>query len=142
VKLTLYAKEKPSEAVLLGYPRGGWGDLLIGNKGSIYSDCPWNTRYVLLPEEKFSDVKGGPPQTLPKSIGHHKEWVEACKGNGQTFSPCAIGGPLTELMQLVNLATLVDGPVEYDTISGHILNSKPAGELLHREYRKGWELKA
>ena len=43
-------------------------------------------------------------------------------------------------MQLVNLATLVEGPVDYDTISGRILNSKPASELLHREYRKGWRL--
>lgn len=140
VKLTMYAKEKPAEALMLGYPRGGWGDLLVGSKGSIYSDCPWNTRYALLPEDKFSEVKGGPPQKLPKSIGHHKEWVEACKGNGQTFSSFAIGGPLTELMQLVNLATLVEGPVEYDTLSGRVLNSKAAGELLHRDYRQGWQL--
>lgn len=140
VKLMVYAKEKPSESLLLGYPRGGWGDLLIGSRGSIYSDCPWNTRYILLPEERFAEVKGGPPQTLPRSVGHHKEWVEACKGNGQTFSGFEMGGPLTELMQLANLATLVQGPVEYDTISGRILNSKQANALLHREYRKGWRL--
>jgi hypothetical protein len=94
----------------------------------------------LLPEEKFADVKGGPPQALPKSVGHHKEWVEACKGNRQTFSPFSIGGPLTELMQLVNVATLVEGPIEYDTIKGRVLNSNPANTLLHREYRKGWQL--
>ena len=29
---------------------------------------------------------------------------------------------------------------EYDTLSGKILNSKPASKLLHREYRKGWSL--
>ena len=94
----------------------------------------------MLPEDRFSEVKGGPPQKLPKSIGHHKEWVEACKGNGQAFSPFSIGGPLTELMQLVNAAALVEGPLEYDTISGRILNSKLANQLLHREYRKGWRL--
>jgi hypothetical protein len=82
VKLTLYAKEKPSEDLMLGYPHGGWGDLLVGSKGSIYSDCPWNTRYALLPEDKFKEVKGGPSETLPRSLGHHREWVEACKGNG------------------------------------------------------------
>lgn len=140
VKLTLYAKEKPSEALLLGYPRGGWGDLLIGSKGSIYSDCPWNTRYALLPEKNFAAVKGGPPQTLPRSPGHHREWVEACQGNGTTFSDFEIGGPLTELMQLCNLATLVEGPVDYDTISGRVLNSKPADQLLRRSYRQGWTL--
>jgi len=140
VKLTLYAKDKPSEGLMLGHPRGGWGDLLVGSKGSIYSDCPWNTRFVLLPKEQFQSVKAGPPQNLPVASGHHREWVEACKGNGKTFSGFDIGGPLTELMQLVNLATLVEGPIEYDTLSGKVLNSKSAGALIHRPYRKGWSL--
>jgi predicted dehydrogenase len=140
VKLTLYAAEKPSEALMLGYPRGDWGDLLVGSKGSIYSDCPWNTRYALLPEDRFKDVKGGPPQTIPQCSSHHAEWVQACQGNGKTFSGFDIGGPLTELLQLVNLATLVDGPVEYDTLSGKVLNSPAASQLLHREYRKEWAL--
>ena len=140
VKLTLYAKHKPAKELLLGHPRGDWGDLLAGSKGSIYSDCPWNTRFVLLPKERFVSVKAGPPQTLPASIGHHREWVEACKGNGQTFSGFEIGGPLTELMQLVNLATLVEGPVEYDALSGKVRHSSTASALLHHKYRKGWAL--
>ena len=95
---------------------------------------------MLLPEEQFKEVKGGPPQTLPQCHSHHAEWVDACKGQGKTFSGFEIGGPLTELMQLVNLATLVEGPVEYDTVSGKVLNSKAANALVHREYRKGWRL--
>lgn len=141
VKLKVYAKDKPAEELLGEHPRGGWGDLLIGTKGSIYSDCPWNTRFTLLPRDRFTDIKkSGPPQTLPPSIGHHREWVEACKGNGRTFSGFDVGGPLTELMQLVNVATLVEGPVEYDTISGKALNSPAAEALLHRPYRDGWKL--
>lgn len=140
VKLTVYAKDKPDDSLMLGGTRGAWGDLLVGSKGSIYSDCPWNTRFVLLPKEKFQDIKAGPPQVLPIANGHHREWVEACKGKGKTFSSFDIGGPLTELMQLINLATLVEGPVEFDAISGTISNSKTASALLHRPYRKGWSL--
>jgi predicted dehydrogenase len=140
VKFTLYAKEKPAAALMLGYPMGGWGDLLVGSQGSIYSDDPWNTRYVLLPESRFAHFKGGPPRSLPRVRGHHQEWVQACKGRGKTFSGFEIGGPLTELMQLANLATLVDGPVEYDTVSGRVLNSALADGLLHRRYRRGWAL--
>ncbi|HEY6225835.1 MAG TPA: Gfo/Idh/MocA family oxidoreductase [Verrucomicrobiae bacterium] len=140
VKLTWYAKEKPSADLLLGFPRGGWGDLLVGSKGSLYSENPWNAGYVLLPEKSFENFKGGPPESLPRVKGHQWEWIEACKGNGKTFSSFDIGGPLTELAQLANLATLVEGPIEYDTLSGKILNSKPASHLLHREYRKGWSL--
>lgn len=140
VKLTFYAKERPEAAVMLGYPMQGWGDLLVGSKGSLYSDCPWNTRFVLLPEARFDGFKGGPPETLPRSPGHHKEWVDACKGKGRAFSGFEVGGPLTELLQLVNVATLVEGPLEFETITGCVLNSKQADEMLHRDYRKGWNL--
>lgn len=140
VKLTLYAKEKPAEDLMLGWPRSPWGDLLVGAKGSIHSECPWNTRYVLLPEARFEDFKGGPAETLPRTDNHHREWVEACQGKGKAFSGFQIGGPLTELLQLVNLATLVEGPLEFDTVSGQIVNNERANQLVHREYRQGWVL--
>ena len=140
VKLTFYAKEKPPEAIMLGSTLTKWGDLLVGSQGSLHSDCPWNTRFVVLPEAKFGDYKGGPPETLPRTPSHYREWVEACQGQGKTFSPFEVGGPLTELLQLVNLATLVEGPVDYDTVSGRILNNDRANQLLHRDYRKGWKI--
>ena len=95
---------------------------------------------MLLPEKRFEDFKGDPPESLPRVQSHQWEWIEACKGNGKTFSSFDLGGPLMELAQLANLATLVEGPIEYDTLSGKILNSKPASNLLHREYREGWSL--
>lgn len=140
VKLTLYAGVKPSEELLLGFPRGGWGDLLVGTKGSLYSSDPWNGNYFLLPEKQFENFKGGPPESLPRSLGHHREFVDACKGIGKTFSSFEIGGPLTELLQVANLSTAVQGPVEYDTVSGKILNSSSANQLVHRDYRKGWKI--
>jgi len=51
-----------------------------------------------------------------------------------------MGGPLTEVMQLTNLASLVEGPLEYDIISGRILNSERANQLIHRPYRAGWTI--
>jgi hypothetical protein len=142
VKLTVWAKERPPADLMLGFPQAGWGDLLVGSKGSLYSECPWNTRYTLLPEARFDKFTGGPAESIPRAKGHHQEWVDACKGVGRTFSGFEIGGPLTELMQLANLATLIEGPVEYDTVSGRILNPAAAGRRLHREYRPGWTLGA
>ena len=77
---------------------------------------------------------------LTPANGHRREWVEACKGNGKAFSGFEIGGPLTELMQFVNLATLVEGPVEYDALSGKVHHPRTARALAHRDYRKGWVL--
>jgi predicted dehydrogenase len=140
VQLTMNTASLPSPDLMLGYTQDKWGDLLVGSKGSIYSRDPWNTNFALLPEDKFKDVKHGPPETIPRSTDHYREWIEACKGNGETFSSFEIGGPMTELMQLINLATLFEGPLDYDTQSGRILNSQRANRLLRREYRPGWSL--
>ncbi len=140
VRLTLNVGSKPSPDLMLGYTQGKWGDLLVGAKGSIYSDNPWNTNFVLLPEEKFEGVKHGPPQTLPANADHLGEWIEACKGHGTTFTSFEIGGPMTELMQLINLSTLFEEALEYDTVRGKILNVNRASRLLHRDYRRSWTL--
>jgi len=140
VQLAMHAASLPSPDLMLGYTQDKWGDLLVGSKGTLYSRDPWNTNFVLLPEDKFKDVKHGPPQTLLRNTDHYREWTEACKNNGETFSSFEIGGPMTELMQLINLATLFEEALEYDTQSGRILNSPRANRLLHREYRRGWSI--
>jgi len=140
VQLTVQTSNLPSPDLMLGYTQDKWGDLIVGSKGSIYSRDPWNTNFVLLPEEKFKDVKHGPPQTIPRSTDHYREWTEACKGHGETFSSFEIGGPMTELMQLINLATMFEEALEYDTLSGRILNSHHANGMLQSKYRRGWSI--
>ncbi|MBP7936674.1 MAG: Gfo/Idh/MocA family oxidoreductase [Phycisphaerae bacterium] len=115
------------------------GCALVGAKGTVFSDCPWNTRYKLLPEKRYAGFKG-PPKTLPRSPGHHAEWIKACKGGPGTFSPFDIGGPLTEIALLGGITLLVGEPIEYDPVAGKIVNSPKADALLHREYRPEWTL--
>jgi hypothetical protein len=140
VKLTFYTGgQRPDESVMRGEPLGKWGSLLDGEKGALFSNCPWNTRYQLLPIKQFEGFTG-PEKTLPRGPGHHAEWIEACKGRGQTFSSFQIGGPLTELIQLGNAAVLIGEPIDYDTRTGKIINVPAANEHLHRVYREGWTL--
>jgi len=140
VKLTWYnGGPKPPKEVLLGYPMTDWGCLVAGAGGAIFSSCPWNTRFLLLPEAKFANFPG-PAPTLPRVPSHHAEWIGACKGGPPTFSSFDIGGPLTEMIQLVHVASLAGRAIEYDPISGQIVNGAEANALLHREYRPGWTL--
>ena len=129
VKLTVYAKESP--------PR----DCSWVTRAALGAICWWDRKeqstpitpghaVCLVAEGEISKSQSRPAETLPVWNGHHRKWVEACKGNGKTFSGFEMGGPLTELIQLVNLATLVEGPVEYDALSGKIVNSKSASALL------------
>ena len=140
VKLTWYnGGPKPPKDVLLGHIMTAWGCLVKGTEGAIFTSCPWNTRLELLPTAKYVGFKG-PAPTLPRSPGHHAEWILACKGGPKPFSGFEIGAPMTEMVQLVHVASLAGGPIEYDPVSGKIVNSAAANELLHRPYRPGWTL--
>ncbi len=140
VKLTWYnGGQKPPKEVMLGSPMTEWGCLVAGTKGAVFSSCPWNTRFELLPKKQFEGFQG-PAPTLPRSPGHHAEWVRGCKGGPKPFSPFEVGAPLTEIIQLVHVASLAGKPIEYDPVAGKIVNPVEANPLLHREYRPGWTL--
>ncbi len=130
---------RPPQEVLFDHPMTDTGCLLVGSKGGILSPDPWNTRFVLLPQKQFEGFQG-PPPTLPRSPGHHAEWIQGCKGVAKPFSSFDIGAPLTETVLLGNAALLVGHPIEYDPLSGKIVNCSEANRFLHREYRQGWSL--
>jgi hypothetical protein len=139
-KLTWYTGGlKPPKEVLRDYSMTDWGSLAGGEQGAVFSSCPWNTRLVLLPQSRYKDFKG-PEPTLPRVGSHHGEWIAACKGQGRTFSSFDIGGPLTEMILLADLAALAGRAIEYDPRAGKIVNSAEANQLLHRVYREGWVL--
>jgi len=130
---------KPPKEVMRGHAMTEWGCLVGGEKAAVHSNCPWNKRYKLLPEAKFKGFKG-PERSIPRSPGHHAEWLRACKGGPKPFSSFDIGGPMNELVQLVHVAALAAKPIEYDPQACKILNVPQANALLHRGYRNGWTL--
>ena len=129
----------PSNDLLHGEKAGSFGALLIGTEASIYTSDPWNRSSSLLPKAKSKELRQ-PEKNIPRVGSHHREWVDACKGKGKTFSGFEIGGPLTELIQLANVAGIIGEPFHYDPLSGEIKDHPAASQLLHREYRKGWPL--
>jgi predicted dehydrogenase len=118
-----------------GMPRWGDGSLFVGDKGMMLADYG---RYVLLPQKEFKGFKP-PKQTIPNSIGHHKEWVEACKHGGTTTCNFDYSGALTEAVLLGTVAYRAETPFTWD--SENFKTSEPkANDLLQQEYRKGWSL--
>src|SRR5436853_4654102 len=79
------------------------GVIVVGEKGIIYTNH-WNEGGLirLSGEPKLTDVTRHEatksiPKTLPRGVGHHAEWINACRGEGKTYSPFQIGGLLTEI---------------------------------------------
>ena len=107
--------------------------LYIGEKGTLMG-------HRLIPESRMKGLKL-PPKTLPRSPGHMKEWVDACRGGppaGSNFVDHA--GPLTEMCQLGNVAVRAGKPLAWDGPNLKITNDQQSNRYLHREYRQGWTL--
>jgi hypothetical protein len=110
--------------------------LFIGSEGMLVSDYG---NHVLLPEDKFAGLRR-PEPTIPKSIGHHAEWVQAIKTGGQTTCNFDYSGALTEAVLLGTVAYRSGRRIEWDAGNLKVTNAPEAQQFVHKEYRKGWTL--
>lgn len=115
------------------------GLLFIGDRGKIICNAHGAGGLRLIPESRMQEYQR-PEKTLPRSIGHHKEWIEACKGGPRAGSNFDYAGPLTETVLLGNVAIRAQQRLEWDPAAMKITNVPEANAWLSREYRKGWEL--
>lgn len=117
----------------------GSGCLLIGEKGHLYSPDDYGSQYFLLPESKFKDYKG-PAETIPRSPGHYKEWIEAIQGGKPAYSNFDVAAYLTEIILLGCVAMRVGKKLEWDGPNMKALNAPEADAFVKLAYRPGWEL--
>ena len=132
----------------------GSGSLFIGEKGNMVLPHPNSPR--LYPTEKFRGF------TYPKDLkgfNHWHRWIDAITGGPATTSGFDYAGPLSETVQLGNLATRAchppkpkrgtnaQGPREinvlkWDATNLRFTNNDEANALLTKKYRPGWEVPA
>ena len=122
-----------------GLGDGENGSLFIGDKGMItcgeYGGSP---RLVPRAAMKAYDR---PPRSIPKSIGHYREWIAACKGGEPAGSNFEYAAPFTELVLLGNLALRSGGKkLEYDREKMAVVNEPDANQFIQMDYRQGWSL--
>ncbi len=117
-------------------PIWGSGQLFIGERGMILSDYG---RRLLFPEKQFADFKA-PEPTIPKSLGHHQEWIHACKTGAPTLCNFDYSGALTESNLLGVAAYRLGQKLEWDPVALRAKNCPEADRLIRKTYRKGWSL--
>jgi predicted dehydrogenase len=115
------------------------GALYVGDKGKIITGSHGANGLRIIPEEKMTAYQR-PPKTLPRSIGHHAEWIAACKGGAAAGSNFDFAGPLTEVVLLGCAAIRSGEKLEWDAANMRFPNVPAADEFLRRPRRKGWEL--
>ncbi len=137
VHLTWYDGGKRPELFVEGkLPKWGDGTLFIGDKGMLLADYG---RHKLLPEADFTDFVA-PKPSIPDSVGHHREWIQACKTRSATTCNFDYGGALTEAVLLGNVSYRLGKPLVWDAKNLRATNEPAAERFIRKEYRKGWTL--
>ncbi len=118
--------------------QGSNGSLFIGDKGMITTGTygEW-TR--LIPVEKMRDYHF-PPEFLPRSPGHYRDWIRACKGGTPACSNFSVSAPFTEWVTLGVAAIRFPGKLEWDSEKMKVTNNSDADKLLKPTFRSGWHL--
>jgi predicted dehydrogenase len=112
------------------------GSLFVGDKGMITTGTygEW-TR--LIPVEKMHDYDF-PQEVLPRSPGHYRDWIRACKGGSPACSNFDVSAPFTEWIALGALAIRCNGRIDWDNENMKITNNAEANHMLKPDARKGW----
>lgn len=117
-------------------PKWGNGVLFVGEKGMLLTDYE---KHVLLPEKDFTGFVA-PAHSIPDSIGHHAEWINAIKNKGTTTCNFGYGGMMTEAGLLGNVAYRVGKKIEWDPKKLTAKNCSEADQYIQHHYRKGWKI--
>ena len=134
--------------VHLTWYQGGWkpkGAEVYGKGSAVLFEGDDGRLLADYGSKKLSMEGGQQPdpieQTIPNSIGHHKEWIEAVKGNGKTTCHFEYGGALAEAGLLGNVSYRAGKKkLEWDAEKLKATNCPEADQYIRREYRKGWVL--
>jgi hypothetical protein len=78
------------------------------------------------------------PQTLPRVKGHEREWVDACRGEGRTFSDFDTGGLVTEIGLAGVVALRAGQSLDWDGAAMRATNAPAAARFVRSEDRKKW----
>ena len=114
------------------------GVLFVGDNGKMLCDGAGGP-CRLLPYEKTREYKR-PPATLPRSEGHHRDWLAACKGGPPASSNFEYGAKLAELVLLGVLSQRTGKKLFWDAANMKARGLPAADEFIKEPYRKGWEI--
>jgi len=121
-----------------GRSMGRNGIYFVGDKGIILGGG-WGSSPRIIPESKMKAYKR-PPRTLARSKGHHRDWLIACKGGPAASSNFDVGGLLTEVVLLGNVALRTGKKLEWDGKAMKALNAPEADKFIRPTYHNGWTL--
>lgn len=143
IKLVWYdgGKMPPRPAELeADRPMGDNGIYFVGTKGVIMAPG-WSGTPRLVPESKMQAFER-PAKTIPRSVGHRREWVDACRAGRPQDAKAGFwySAPFTEAL-LVGLLPIYAGKrITWDARTMTATNAPELSRFIRKPYRRGFEL--
>lgn len=140
VRVTWYdgGVRPPAPAALGKFPLPRRGVMFVGEKGVIQCDGAGGAPRIF-PEALRSSISK-PEAVLKRVAGHHRDWIDACKGGGEASSNFAYGARLTEIALVGVLALRMRKTIEWDAQNLKATGMPEADPLIRGTYRPGWEI--
>ena len=116
------------------------GSVVIGESGALVIPHGGSGKPFLYRDGTPSDE----PIEMVGNEHHHTNFADAIRGKISKPARCHFGysGPMTEAVLLGTVAMQVPGEkLEWNSEKCRFRNSKKANDLLHEDYREGWEVK-
>ncbi len=115
------------------------GAIYVGTKGKIMTGSHGANGARIIPEKAMQEYTQ-PSKSIERSPGHHKEWIDACKGGKPALSNFDYAGPLTETVLLGNIALKTGKKLYWDSTEFKFTNDDEANSFLTKGYRDGWKI--
>jgi predicted dehydrogenase len=125
-----------------GFEGRGLGIAFYGSNGTVLADYG---SYSVLAEKGRMDGFKEPEPYLPRSKGHHREFLDAIRSREHCSCDWSYGHRLTSAVLLGNVALKAGKKIRWDAERQMCVDSRgqPDGEgnqFLSREYRAPWKL--
>lgn len=125
----------------LGLEKYGAGVLFFGTDGTLFANYDV---HALMPKDKFEGFEA-PAPSIPKSLGHHAEWIDAIKKGkgceeGSTTCRFEYSGKIAETVLLGCFAYRCGQKLEYDIENMKATNCPEADKYFRQYCRPGWDV--
>jgi hypothetical protein len=119
---------------------GDNGLILLGDKAGMLGGSHAGNPSIF-PLEMHAKTKY-PKKTIPRSPGHHLEWVRACKAGKPEDAKSGFwySAPFTESLLVGLLAVRFQKRIEWDPAAMKATNCPEAEPIIRKAYRDGWKL--
>jgi predicted dehydrogenase len=116
------------------------GAYVCGDRGTIMYGSHGAGGVRIIPEAKMKQYKL-PEKKLPRTKGHHRDWLDAIRNGTKAGSDFSYGGPLTEIAMLGVIGIKYPGrKLAWDAQRMQFTNCPEANRFINPVYRAGWTL--